>query len=119
MANVRGHGDCRCGRGGRSKFALAVCARRHFTNRFEMRRADGSRKRAIEWSATYRSDLGLCQWFNFEDHRLDDAVRWLRRLGVKHLRTGISWADSFPPNAEQWFDRQMNGLEESEVTLTF
>lgn len=41
------------------------------------------------------------------------------RLGVKHLRTGISWADSFRPNAEQWFDRQMNALEEFEVTLTF
>ena len=66
-----------------------------------------------------RSHLGICQWFNFEDHRLDDAVRWLRRLGVKHLRTGISWADSFRPNAEQWFDRQMNALKEFEVTLTF
>ena len=33
--------------------------------------------------------------------------------------TGISWADNFRPNAEQWFDRQMNDLEEFEVTLTF
>jgi beta-xylosidase len=69
--------------------------------------------------ANYRSHLGICQWFHFEDHRLDDAVQWLRRLGVKHLRTGISWADSFRPNADEWFDRQMNALEDFEVTLTF
>jgi beta-xylosidase len=43
----------------------------------------------------------------------------MRRLGVKHLRTGLSWADSFRPNAEDWFDRQMNALEEFDVTLTF
>jgi beta-xylosidase len=63
--------------------------------------------------------MGICQWFHFEDHRLDDAVRWLRRLGVRHLRTGLSWADSHRPNAEAWFDRQMKALEDFEVTLTF
>jgi beta-xylosidase len=46
-------------------------------------------------------------------------VRWLRRLGVRHLRTGLSWADSFRPNALAWFDRQMRALEPFEVTLTF
>ena len=82
-------------------------------------REDGSPKSALQLFTRYRPHLGICQWFNFEDHRLDDAVRWLRRLGVKHLRTGISWADSFRPNAEDWFDRQMSALEEFEVTLTF
>lgn len=80
---------------------------------------DGSPKRALQSFAGYSPQLGICQWFNFEDHRLDDAVQWLRHLGVKHLRTGLSWADSFRPNAEQWFDRQMNALEDFEVTLTF
>ena len=28
--------------------------------------------------ASYTPGLGICQWFHFEDHRLDDAVRWLR-----------------------------------------
>jgi beta-xylosidase len=46
-------------------------------------------------------------------------VRWLRRLGVKHLRTGLSWADLYRPNAFAWFDRQMRALEEFEVTLTY
>jgi beta-xylosidase len=34
------------------------------------------------------------------------------------LRTGISWADSFRPNAEAWFDHQMRCLEDFDVTLT-
>jgi beta-xylosidase len=49
---------------------------------------------------------------------LDLAVEWLLRLGVKHLRTGISWADWFRPNAEAWFDRQMQALEPFNTTLT-
>jgi beta-xylosidase len=34
------------------------------------------------------------------------------------LRTGLSWADSFRPNAEVWFDRQMQAIEEFRTTLT-
>ena len=63
--------------------------------------------------------MGICQWFHFEDHRLDSAVEWLRLLGVRYIRTGLSWADSFRPNAEEWFDRQMNALAEFDVTVTF
>ena len=63
--------------------------------------------------------MGLCQWFHFEDHRLDDAVKWMKRLGVRHVRTGLSWADSFRPDALAWFDRQMRALEPFAVTVTF
>ncbi len=42
-----------------------------------------------------------------------------QRLGVQHVRTGLSWADSFRPGWEAWFDRQMLALEEFEVTATF
>ena len=69
--------------------------------------------------ARWTPALGVCQWFNFEDHRLHEAVMWLRRLGVKHVRTGLSWAESFFPNALDWFDRQMGALEEFDVTVTF
>jgi beta-xylosidase len=62
--------------------------------------------------------FGICQWFHFEDHRLDFAVEWLRRLGVRKLRTGLSWADRHRPNAIDWFDRQMDALAEFDVTLT-
>jgi len=90
---------------------------RHF--HMGLLREDGSPKRALELFATYTPQLGICQWFNFEDHRLNEAVAYLRRLRVKHLRTGLSWADSFRPNAQEWFDRQMNALAEFDVTLTF
>jgi beta-xylosidase len=82
-------------------------------------REDGSPKPAAYEFAEYAPAMGICQWFHFEDHRLHDAVRWLRRLGVRHLRTGLSWADSVRPNAEAWFDRQMAALDEFEITLTF
>lgn len=80
---------------------------------------DGSPKRALRHFADYTPELGICQWFHFEDHRLDEAARWLKRLGVKRLRTGLSWADSHRPNAEAWFDRQMAALDDFEVTLTY
>jgi beta-xylosidase len=82
-------------------------------------REDGTPKLAARTFAELTPDLGICQWLHFEDHRLDLAVSWLRDLKVRHLRTGLSWADSRRPGAEAWFDRQMRALEEFEVTLTF
>ncbi len=90
---------------------------RHFS--MGLLREDGTPKRALRHFSRLTPDLGICQWFHFEDHRLDDAVGWLRRLGVRHVRTGLSWADSFRPNAQAWFDRQMEALAEFETTLTF
>ena len=81
-------------------------------------REDGTPKPALGAFAEVAPALGICQWFHFEDHRLDDAVAWLRRLGVRYLRTGLSWADWFRPRAEHWFDRQMSALHDFEVTLT-
>ncbi|HZU26189.1 MAG TPA: beta-xylosidase [Bryobacteraceae bacterium] len=80
---------------------------------------DGTPKLSAKIFHEFAPDMGICQWFHFEDHRLDDAVNRLRRLGVKYLRTGISWADSFRPDAEAWFDRQMKALEGFDVTVTF
>jgi beta-xylosidase len=72
-------------------------------------REDGRAKRALR---TFRE-------FHFEDERFDVALRWLKELGVKKLRTGLSWADSLRPNALAWFDRQMKALEPFDVTVTF
>ncbi|MDP9039773.1 MAG: glycosyl hydrolase [Acidobacteriota bacterium] len=80
-------------------------------------RSDGSPKLAAEQFPADGS-VGLCQWFHFEDPRLDDAAAWMRRHGVRHLRTGLSWADSYRPNATAWFDRQMEVLAPFEVALT-
>jgi beta-xylosidase len=78
-------------------------------------REDGTPKLALD---SFPEGLGICQWFHFEDPRLDCAIDWLQRLKVKHLRTGLSWSDSFRPYAQRWFDEQMKALEPFTVTLT-
>ena len=82
-------------------------------------REDGTPKLAAKHFSDYTPEFGICQWFHYEDHRLEDAVKWLKKLGVKRLRTGLSWADSFRPDADAWFDRQMAALEDFDVTVTF
>jgi beta-xylosidase len=78
-------------------------------------RCDGTPKPALEH---FDPALGICQWFHYEDHRLELAVRWLKRIGVKRLRTGISWADWHRPGAQAWFDRQMDALADFDTTVT-
>ena len=80
---------------------------------------DGTPKLALKHFADYTPALGICQWFHFNDHRLDLAVEWLKRLGVRHLRTGLSWADHLRPDADIWFDRMMKALEPFDLTVTF
>jgi beta-xylosidase len=90
---------------------------RHF--HMGLLREDGTPKRALRAFADLAPRVGLCQWIHFDDHRLDAMVSWFNRLGVSKIRTGLSWADSFRPGAEAWFDRQMKALEPFDVTLTF
>jgi beta-xylosidase len=90
---------------------------RHF--HMGLLREDGTPKLALETFAECASWMGLVQWFHYHDHRLDDAVAWMKRLGVRHVRTGLSWADSFRENALDWFDRQMEALADFEVTVTY
>jgi beta-xylosidase len=78
-------------------------------------RQDGTPKAA---AGHFPDGMGICQWFHFEDPRLEVAATWMKRLGLKYLRTGISWADRFRPGAEAWFDRQMRALEPFTTTLT-
>ncbi len=78
-------------------------------------REDGTPKMAASY---FPEGLGLCQWFHFEDPRLGSAVEWMRRLRVKYLRTGVSWADWFRADSEAWFDRQMEAIAEFATTLT-
>jgi beta-xylosidase len=83
-------------------------------------RPDGTPKKALRTFAEHAPALGLCQWFHYEDPRLDDAVRWLKRLGVTKVRTGLAWSDDHGrADASAWFDRQMAALEPFDVTLTF
>jgi beta-xylosidase len=82
-------------------------------------REDGTPKLALKHFSEFTPSLGICQWFHFEDPRLEDAACWLRKLGVQYLRTGLSWADSYRPNADRWFDRMLSVLDEFQLTLTF
>lgn len=78
-------------------------------------REDGTPKIA---ASHFPPGLGICQWFHYRDPRLQLAVEWLRRIGVKYLRTGLSWADSFHADGIEWFDEQMSALEDFDTTLT-
>ena len=82
-------------------------------------REDGTPKPALKHFSDYTPEFGICQWFHFEDHRLDAAVDWLKKLGVKKLRTGLSWSDHYRPGALQWFDKMMKALDPFDVTITF
>jgi beta-xylosidase len=87
---------------------------RHF--HFGLLRADGRPKKAVD---EFSPEFGICQWFHFGDERtLERAVRWFDRLGVREVRTGLSWADSHLPGAERWFDTLMEALEPYNVCVT-
>jgi beta-xylosidase len=82
-------------------------------------REDGTPKMALKHFPDYTPEFGICQWFHFEDYRLDSAVDWMHRMKVKRLRTGLSWADYLRPDAEKWFDRMMLALDDFDLTVTF
>lgn len=82
-------------------------------------REDGAPKLAARDFPEFTPAMGICQWFHFEDHRLELAVEMLNKFGVRKLRTGLSWADYERPNAAAWFDTQMKALEPFDVTATF
>lgn len=63
--------------------------------------------------------FGVCQWFHFEDHEsVRRAVQWLRALGARHLRTGISWADYHRPGGREWYDTLFGELAGFEILLS-
>jgi CDP-paratose 2-epimerase len=76
---------------------------------------------AASTTAHARDRIGVCQWFHFEDRpEVERSLRLLDELGVKHLRTGISWADYHRPGGRAWYAWQMDRLRESglEVLLS-
>lgn len=66
-----------------------------------------------------RDKLGLCQWFHYQDYRtVERTVALLKELGVRHLRTGVSWADYHRPQGYEWYRWQMEQLSDFEVLLS-
>jgi hypothetical protein len=87
---------------------------RHF--HFGLLKHDGTPKRSMD---EFDPEFGLCQWFQFQDERtLERSVEWLHRLGVRHVRTGLSWAESHIPGADRWFDTLMSALEPFDLCVT-
>lgn len=87
---------------------------RHFY--FGLLTDDGQPKLALQH---FPPHFGICQWLFLNEHeRLDATVSWLQRLGVRSLRTGISWADWHVPRAKEFFDHMMRRLEPFDLTLT-
>lgn len=79
-------------------------------------REDGTPKPALEVYAEHAAEIGLMQWFHFHDPRLDEAVAWMKRLGTRRIRTGLSWADSFRKNAVDWFDLWLSAVNVTNVS---
>src|SRR5690606_23697768 len=71
----------------RHKEAAGSSYYRHFY--MGLLREDGSPKPALQEFEKLIEPPGLMQWFHYRDHRLDDAVAWMKRLGVRHVRTGL------------------------------
>ncbi len=67
---------------------------------------------------TLQDKLGICQWFHFEAYEdVERTVELLHDLGVKHLRTGVSWADYHRPGGQRWYDWQMETLSKAGLEL--
>ena len=98
----------------RHKQAEGTSYWRHF--HFGLLTHDGTPKKAVD---EFSPDLGLCQWFHYQDEKkLELAVRWFEKLGVRHVRTGLSWAESHLPECEAWFDTLMSALAPFDVCAT-
>jgi CDP-paratose 2-epimerase len=49
--------------------------------------------------------VGVLEWFHVGDREhVERCLSDLRRLGVRHLRTGVSWADWFSPGGRAWIE---------------
>jgi CDP-paratose 2-epimerase len=50
------------------------------------------------------SELGVVEWFHVgERQRVERVVGMLEALGVRRLRTGVSWADWHTPEGVEWY----------------
>lgn len=53
---------------------------------------------------TQGAELGLLEWFVVNEHeRVERVLADMNRLGVAHLRTGVSWADWHTDEGQAWY----------------
>ncbi|MGB7784929.1 MAG: GDP-mannose 4,6-dehydratase [Salinimicrobium sp.] len=49
--------------------------------------------------------VGILEWFRPGEYdEVKNTIADLKKLGIKHLRTGISWADWYVDGTEEWYD---------------
>ena len=66
-----------------------------------MSRSNGRRNGSTTGAAPV---VGMLEWFlKDERERVERVVASLRELGVRHLRTGVSWADWVSPDGADWY----------------
>lgn len=55
--------------------------------------------------ASQTPTVGILEWFRpGEYEEVRNAIADFQNLGIKHLRTGISWADWYVEGTEEWYD---------------
>lgn len=62
-------------------------------------------KKALSNKNTNKPIVGILEWFRpGEYEEVKQAIKDLPELGIKHLRTGISWADWHEEGTKEWYD---------------
>jgi CDP-paratose 2-epimerase len=61
-------------------------------------------ERKIENNENKKPVKGILEWFRVGEYEaVEKAIEDIRKIGIQHLRTGISWADSYTPEGENWY----------------
>lgn len=61
---------------------------------------------------------GLVRWFRFEHYyEVESTIQVLQDLGVKKLRTALSWADWERPGGRQWFDWFISKIDSAGIEI--
>lgn len=61
-------------------------------------------KKTIDPKST-RSTIGIVEWFRPGQYsEVEQFIKDIKKLGINHVRTGVSWADWHVEGSQQWYD---------------
>tara|TARA_R110002020_G_scaffold154714_2_gene334923 strand:- start:73230 stop:75263 length:2034 start_codon:yes stop_codon:yes gene_type:complete len=62
--------------------------------------------------------IGILEWFRpGEYEEVKNAIADLKNIGIKNLRTGISWADWYVEGTQEWYDWMFEQLHQNEIEI--
>lgn len=62
-------------------------------------------KRTIEREETKGPKPGILEWFSVGEYKaVENAINDFKSLGISNIRTGISWADWYTEEGQEWYD---------------